>query len=137
MIPRRRGRPRRRCFGFIGKRKECIMFGLFKKNARSEEEKRAESLPLTKKVQFEAFSLKQVETELDSDLRAAVGYVPVNYYATKDRYLLCIFYYNEDYSEIYMRFEYRADDLPKGRTKLWAIDKDLMRDILRKFGQNI
>ena len=113
------------------------MFGLFKKNTRSEEDRRAESLPLTKKVQFEALPLKQVETEMDGDLRAVIGYTPVNYYATKDKYLLCIFYYNEDYSEIYMRFEYRVDDLPRGKTKLWTIDKDLMRDILRKFGQNI
>ena len=113
------------------------MFGLFKKNTRSEEDRRAESLPLTKKVQFEAVPLKQVETEMDGDLRAVVGYTPVNYYATKDKYLLCIFYYNEDYSEIYMRFEYRVDDLPRGKTKLRAIDKELMRDILRKFGQNI
>ena len=113
------------------------MFGLFKKSTKSEVEKRAESLPLTKKVQFEAVPLKQVETAMDDDLRAVVGYVPVNYYATKDKYLLCIFYYSEDYSEIYMRFEYRVDDLPRGKTKLWTIDKELMRDILRKFGQNI
>ena len=113
------------------------MFGLFRKNTRSEEEKHAESLPLTKKVQFEALPLKQVESAMDVDLRTAVDFVPVNYYATKDKYLLCIFYYNEDYSEIYLRFEYRVDDLPRGRTKLWTIDKDLMRDILRKFGQNI
>ena len=113
------------------------MFGLFKKNTRSEEEKHAERLPLTKKVQFEALPLKQVESAMDADPRAAVDFVPVNYYAVKEKYLLCIFYYNEDYSEIYLRFEYRVDDLPRGKTGLWKIDKDLMRDILRKFGQNI
>ncbi len=118
-------------------RKDFIMFGLFKKNIRSEEDKRAEALPLIKKVQFEAVPLKQVEAFMDGDLRSVLTYTPVNYYATKDKYLLCIFYYNEDYSEIYMRFEYRADDIPRGKTKLWSIDKDLMRDILRKFGQNI
>ena len=36
-----------------------------------------------------------------------------------------------------MRFELRVDDLPHGRTKMYQIDKVLMRDILRKFGQNI
>lgn len=113
------------------------MFGIFKKNKMSEEEKRAEGLPLTKKVQFEAVPLKQVETELDGDLRLVLRYTPVNYYATKEKYLLCIFFYNEDYSEIFIRFEYRVDDLPRGKTKLWKIDKDLMRDILRRFGQNI
>lgn len=113
------------------------MFGLFKKTARSEEEKRAESLPLTKKVQFEAVPLKNVEAEMDDDTGLVLNYTPVNYYATKEKYLLCIFYYKEDYSEIFMQFEYRVDDLPRGKTKLWSIDKSLMRDVLRKFGQNI
>ena len=113
------------------------MFGVFKKKPKSADDKRAESLPLTKKVQFETVPLKNVEIEMDDDPRLVLNYTPVNYYATKEKYLLCIFYYKEDYSEIFMRFEYRVDDLPRGKTKLWSIDKDLMRDILRKFGQNI
>ncbi|MBD5128938.1 MAG: hypothetical protein HDT43_03290 [Ruminococcaceae bacterium] len=113
------------------------MFGLFKKNVKTEEDRRVEGMPLTKKVQFEAVPLKQVEAALDGDIRAVLGYTPVNYYATKEKYLLCIFYYREDYSEIFIRFEYRVDDLPRGKTKLWSVDKDLMRDVLRKFGQNI
>ena len=113
------------------------MFGLFKKTKKTEEEKRAESLPLTKKVQFDPVPLDQVENQLNNDLRAILGYTPVNYYATKDSYLLCIFYYSEDYSEIYMRLEYRTNDLPKGQTPLYTLDRELMRDILRKFGQNI
>lgn len=113
------------------------MFGLFKKAKKTEEEKRAESLPLTKKVQFDPVPLEQVTNQLNGDLRAILEYSPVNYYATKDSYLLCIFYYSEDYSEIYMRLEYRTNDLPKGKTPLYALDRELMRDILRKFGQNI
>lgn len=116
------------------------MFGLFKRKVkigRTEEEKRAEALPLTKKVQFEPMSIEDAERALDKDPRAALGFQPVNYYATKNRYLLCVFYYEEDYSEIYMRLELRRDDLPAGKTKLYSIDKTLMRDILRKFGQNI
>ena len=113
------------------------MFGLFKKAVKSEEEKRAESLPLTKKVQFDPIPLDTVEVQLNNDLRAILEYTPVNYYATKDSYLLCIFYYKEDYSEIYLRLEYRTNDLPKGKTRLYSLDKELMRDILRKFGQNI
>lgn len=113
------------------------MFGLFKKTAKSEDEKRAESLPRTKKVQFNAVPLERVEQQLGNDLRAILDYTPVNYYATKDSYLLCVFYYNEDYSEIYMRLEYCVNDVTKGKTRLFTPDKELMRDILRKFGQNI
>ena len=114
------------------------MFGLFKKKIlNTEEEKRAESLPRTKKVQFEPMKVAETEQLLDADIRAVLGFSPVNYYATKDRYLLCTFWYTDDLSEIYMRFELRVDDLPHGHTKMYQIDKVLMRDILRKFGQNI
>lgn len=100
------------------------MFGLFKKKIlKTEEEKRAESLPRTKKVQFEPMKVAEAEQLLDADIRAVLGFSPVNYYATKDRYLLCTFWY--------------TDDLPHGHTKMYQIDKVLMRDILRKFGQNI
>lgn len=116
------------------------MFGLFKKKikiGKTEEEKRAEQLALTKKVQFEPLAVSEVEQLLEQDLRAVLKFNPVNYYATKNQYLLCTFFYAEDYSEIYMRFEFRRDDLPTGHTRMYRIDKVLMRDILRKFGVNI
>lgn len=116
------------------------MFGLFKKKVKigkTEEEKRADAMPMTKKVQFEPQPIADIENALSGDLRAVLQFNPVNYYATKDRYVLCTFYYREDYSEIYMQFEFRRDDLPAGKSKVYTIDKVLMRDILRKFGQNI
>ena len=59
------------------------MFGLFKKKIlKTEEEKRAESLPRTKKVQFEPMKVAEAEQLLDADIRAVLGFSPVNYYAT-------------------------------------------------------
>lgn len=113
------------------------MFGFFKKTVKSEEEKRAESLPRTKKVQFDPIPIERVEQQLGEDIRAILEFTPVNYYATKDSYLLCVFYFNEDYSEIYLQLEYCVDDQTKSKTRVFALDKELMRDILRKFGQNI
>lgn len=113
------------------------MFGLFKKAAKSEEELRAESLPRTKKVQFEAMPIERVEQQLGADIRAILEYAPVNYYATKNSFLLCVFYYTEDYGEVYFRLEYHLNDQQKGKTRVFAADKELMRDVLRRFGQNI
>ncbi|MBP1563604.1 MAG: hypothetical protein J6C38_07795 [Oscillospiraceae bacterium] len=113
------------------------MFGFPKKNKLSEEEKYALSLPRTKKVQFNAMPLTRVENELNTDITAVLSYIPANYYASKDNYLQCVFYFTEDYSEVFMQFENRVDDQLKGKTKLWKIDKVLLRDILRKFGQQI
>lgn len=116
------------------------MPGLFKRKikiGKTEEEKRAEALPRNKKVQFEPMEIAEVEKTLDADLREVLKMNPVNYYAVKNRYLLCVFHFDEDYSEVYMRFEMRKDDLPAGKSKTYKIDKMLLRDILRKFGQNI
>ncbi len=113
------------------------LFGRKPKIGKTEEEKHAEKLPMTKKVQFEPMDIADAEKALDADLRAILTFPPANYYATKNRYLLCTFYYEEDYSEVYFRLELRRDDLPAGKTKLYKIDKVLMRDILRRFGQNI
>ena len=113
------------------------MFGFFKKPKVSEEEKRAAVLPLSKKVQFEAKPVNDVQSELDSDIRAVLNYVPVNYYASKERYLLCVFRYNEELSEIFMQIEYCVKDQTKEKTRFWKINKELFRDIMRKFGQNI
>lgn len=113
------------------------MFGFSKKNKLSDEEKHALMLPKTKKVQFNPFPLSRVENELDTDITAVLSYTPANYYASKDNYLQCVFYFTEDYSEVFMQFENRVDDALKGKTKMWKIDKVLFRDILRKFGQQI
>lgn len=114
------------------------MFGLFsKRKEQSPEEQRAKSLPLTKKVQFEDLPINRVEADIDEDIRRILGYVPTNYYAVKSEYLLCVFFYTEDYSEIYMRFERHINDKPQAFGKFRKIDKELMRDILRKFGIGI
>ena len=113
------------------------MFGFHKKQKKTEEEKYAENLPMMKKVQFDTMPIDQAEAKLSGDLRSILEFTPANYYAMKDSYLLCVFYYKEDYSEIFMQLEYCVDDVSKSRTPLYTIDKDLMRDILRKFGQNI
>mgnify|MGYP000814430784 CR=1 FL=1 len=50
------------------------MFGLFKKKIlKTEEEKRAESLPRTKKVQFEPMKVAEAEQLLEADIRAVQG----------------------------------------------------------------
>lgn len=114
------------------------MFGFGKgKSKKTEEEKRTEGMPKTKKVQFDPVPLEKAVGEITENPRAILQYKPVNYYATKDSFLLCVFYYNNEYTEIYMRLEYCVNDVSKGKSPVFTIDKDLMRDILRKFGQNI
>lgn len=113
------------------------MFPFFKGKQKSEENKRALTLPNTKKVQFVAKPISEIQKSIDENIRAILDLEPVNYYASKEKYLLCILHYNDDYSEIFMELEYCVNDVAKEKSRLWNIDCGLMRDILRKFGQNI
>lgn len=115
----------------------ALFGGIFKRNSKSEEEQRAEVLPRNKKVQFDPMPIGQVDEQLGADINAIMKFTPANYYATKDSYLLCVFYFNDDYSEIYMQLEYYTDDKFKGKTRCFKIEKGLMEAILRKFGVNI
>lgn len=115
------------------------MFAFLKNRSRpkSEEEKRAEALPNTKKVQFIAKPLSEAQKALDENIRAVLDFEPVNYYASKERFLLCVLHYSDEYDEILLELEYVVNDVTKEKSRLWSIDRELMRDILRKFGQNI
>lgn len=113
------------------------LFGLFKKNAKSEEEQRAELLPRNKKVQFDPIDIAQVDEQLSRNVNAILEYAPANYYAMKDSYLLCVFYFGDDYSEIYMQLEFYTDDKFKGKTRCFKVDRELMQSVLRKFGLNL
>ena len=62
---------------------------------------------------------------------------PVNYYAEKNRYWLCVFYYTEDYGEIIMRFELYENDRKTTATDYYEINKELYSRILLKFGQRV
>lgn len=112
--------------------------GLFKKKIfKTDEQKKAESLPRTKKVQFESQRLSDVELLIDNDINAVLSFNPVNYYATKNKYLQCMFYYAEDYSEIYMVFESYGNDRFINTGKYRKIEFSLFKSILRKFGVNL
>lgn len=115
----------------------ALFGGLFKRNAKSEEEQRAGIMPRNKKVQFEPIAVERVDEQLGADINAILEYAPANYYAAKDSYLLCVFYFNDDYSEIYMQLEFYTDDKHKGKTRCYKIDRELMQAILRKFGVNL
>lgn len=79
------------------------MFNFFRNKAptKSDIQKHAETLGKIKKVQFEPRKISEAENELDSDINIILSYNPVNYYAAKNRFLQCTFYYNLDYSDIY------------------------------------
>ena len=57
-----------------------------KKIFKSPEQKEAEALPRTKKVQYCAEDIKEITSRLDENLEAILKLEPVNYYASKDTF---------------------------------------------------
>ncbi len=108
-----------------------------KKIFKSDEQKAAEALPRTKKVQYVTVDLKELKIRLDENQEELTKLEPVNYYASKDTYLQCTFFYNEDYSSVYFVVEYFAGDRPMLTTPYYKSDYALMKKALRFFGVQI
>ena len=114
------------------------MFGFLKKNKVPAEPplaKKAKTMPYSKKVQFCYLKPAELTAQLDEDINSVLALTPVNYYAEKNRYYQCVFYYNDDYSEILMNFELYENDIKKSSTAFYSIDMELYSKILLKFGQ--
>ncbi len=108
-----------------------------KKIFKSAEQKEAEALPRTKKVQYVAEDIKEITERLNQNLEAILKLEPVNYYASKIRFLQCTFFYEEDYSKVYIVMEYYEGDRPIASTPFYKADYELMKKALRYFGQQI
>ncbi|MCL2634204.1 MAG: hypothetical protein FWD34_06810 [Oscillospiraceae bacterium] len=98
-------------------------------------------LPNKKTVQFEP--VKMNSAELDTMLRGNLSdtllktLVPANYYQNKLSWLDCELRYNDDYSVVYVRLIPCINDKQKGSTAFYQLDYELLRGLLRRFGQNI
>jgi len=98
-------------------------------------------LPNKKTVQFEP--VKMNVAELDIMLRDNLSDTllktlpPANYYQNKHRWLNCELRYNDDYSLVYVRLVPCVNDKPKGSTEFYQLDYELLRGLLRRFGQSI
>ena len=116
-----------------------LFFGKKKKDtdSPSNEKKAAKQMPRTKKVQFMPIKLSEITEMLDNYITVLVSLEPVNYYASKDQYLQCTFFFKEDYSEVYFSLEYIDRDFSKGSTPYYKADYELMKKVVMKFGQRI
>ncbi len=112
-----------------------MLFG--KKTAEPPLSKKAKSLPKTKKVQFCYIKPQELKAQLAADIGSVLSLEPVNYYAEKNRFYQCVFYFSEDYSEIIMRFELYENDRKTDATDYYEITKELYAKILLKFGQRV
>lgn len=107
------------------------------KEAPSNEKKAAKSMPRTKKLQFMPRKLDEITTLLNSDIFELTKLEPVNYYADKNSYLQCTFFFQEDYSEVYFVLEMFNNDFRTGSTPYYKGSYDLMKKTVIKFGQRI
>lgn len=95
----------------------------------------AKTLPRTKKVQFCHSKPQELEKALNEDINAVLTFEPVNYYAEKNRFWQCVFFFDNEYNNIVMRFELFENDRKIYGGKYRRIEKGLYAKILLKFGQ--
>ncbi len=95
----------------------------------------AKTLPHTKKVQFCYLKPKELEEMLDNDINSVLKLQPVNYYAEKSRFWQCVFFFDDEYNNIVMRFELYENDRKSYNGKYRSITEELYGKILMKFGQ--
>lgn len=112
-----------------------MLFG--KKFASAEDacSKLAKTLPRTKKVQFCYLKPLELEKSLDEDIYSVLTLEPVNYYAEKIRFWQCVFFFDDEYNNIVMRFELYENDRKTYGGRYRKISRELYAKILLKFGQ--
>ncbi len=113
------------------------MFLFRKKPPVSEEKRAAMALPKTKEVQYLPRKITEVTELLNNDLNNLFSFEPVNYYASKETYLKCTFFYSEDYSRVYFVIQFYKNDSPQSATPFYKADYALMKRALTKFGVHI
>ncbi|MBQ8780387.1 MAG: hypothetical protein IJZ72_01735 [Oscillospiraceae bacterium] len=113
------------------------MFWFKKKPPLSEERKAAMALPKTKEVQYLPRKITEVTELLEADLNNLFAFEPVNYYASKETFLKCTFFYDEEYTQVYFVIQFYKNDTPQDMTPFYKADYALMKRALTKFGVHI
>jgi len=103
--------------------------------------KAALALPRRKTVQFEPDKMNAVELDemLKNDLSDTLlkAFLPANYYKNKKSWLECEIYFDDEYTTVYIRLVTYVNERPTGSTDFYKLDYELLRSLLRRFGQNI
>lgn len=112
----------------------------FKRKHKTEDPplaKKAKLMPSAKKVQFCYIKPKELEQMLTDDITSVLTLEPVNYYAEKNRFWQCTFFFNDERTDIIMRFELYENDRKTYGGEYRQITRDLYAKILLKFGQRL
>lgn len=100
------------------------------------------SIPLKKKTDnMKCRKMNYVDEDFDglaesvkTDISAIMRLKPVNYYATKTKYIMAKIYTNEDYSENYIQLFRYENEHKSGESDIFPIDKELLSRFLAKVG---
>lgn len=116
-----------------------LFFKKKQKNKEAEDNtaKLAKTLPRTKKVQFCYLKPQELEKALEENISSVLDFEPVNYYAEKNRFWQCVFFFDNEYNNIVMRFELFENDRKTFGGRYRRIEKELYAKILLKFGQRV
>ena len=103
--------------------------------------KAALALPRRKTVQFEPDKMNAAELDemLRNDMSGTLlkAFPPANYYKNKKSWLECEIYFDDEYTTVYIRLVTYVNERPTGSTDFYKLEYELLRSLLRRFGQQI
>ena len=115
--------------------------GVSADNSDKAAKKAALVLPHRKTIQFEAerMNIPELDEMLRTDLSGTLlkAFPPANYYKNKSNWLECELYFNDDYTTVYTRLVAHVNEKSTDATDFYSLDYDLLRSLLRRFGQQI
>ena len=111
------------------------MFGLFskKKEAKSPLEQKLSGMKC-RQVSFADTDFDGLCGDMEKSADILLKLTPVNYYAVKNEYIVAYFYSSEGYDENYVRFERYSHEKRTHRSKIYALDRDMLSKALAKVG---
>ena len=101
--------------------------------------KEALALPRRKTVQFEPekMNIAELDEMLKNDLQGTLikTLPPANYYKNKTSWLECQLFFDDEYTVIYARLVAHVNERATGSTDFYRLYYELLRSLLRRFGQ--
>lgn len=112
------------------------LFGLFSKKEKPDPFTLRDDVRL-KKINVNYISPDELLPQMRESSEAAGKLVPVNYYATKVRFIEAFVYYSEDYSQSKIQLCFYVNEKPEKTSEFFELSFKTLQKLLSKVGMYI
>ena len=111
------------------------MFSIFKKRPKDSDPLRERSKDMKcRRINFVDDDYEGLISDMETDCKALLRLKPVNYYATKQRYITGVLYTSKDMSENLIELLHIENEQQLSGSRLFPVDKETASKLLAKVG---